>query len=126
MNVDTEIALIKKDLENGNEIFQRLDKAIDKLSDVLTAMREVTVLQEQRISFLEDGIEDLYSVMDNRTNKLDAVKSELKQEFDDRFDKIDQKLDGMSKKVWMIMGAATVIGYLLGVADIFKILGFGS
>jgi hypothetical protein len=126
MNVDTEIALIKKDLENGNEIFQRLDKAIDKLSDVLTAMREVTVLQEQRISFLEDGIEDLYSVMDNRTNKLDAVKSELKQEFDDRFDKIDQKLDGMSKKVWMIMGAATVIGYLLGVADIFKILGFGA
>ena len=126
MNVDTEIALIKKDLENGNEIFQRLDKAIDKLSDVLTAMREVTVLQEQRISFLEDGIEDLYSVMDNRTNKLDAVKSELKQEFDDRFDKIDQKLDGMSKKVWMIMGAATVIGYLLGVADIFKILGIGS
>jgi archaellum component FlaC len=126
MNVDTEIALIKKDLENGNEIFQRLDKAIDKLSDVLTAMREVTVLQEQRISFLEHGIEDLYSVMDNRTNKLDAVKSELKQEFDDRFDKIDQKLDGMSKKVWMIMGAATVIGYLLGVADIFKILGFGS
>lgn len=126
MNVDTEIALIKKDLENGNEIFHRLDKAIDKLSDVLTAMREVTVLQEQRISFLEDGIEDLYSVMDNRTNKLDAVKSELKQEFDDRFDKIDQKLDGMSKKVWMIMGAATVIGYLLGVADIFKILGIGS
>jgi archaellum component FlaC len=126
MNVDTEIALIKKDLENGNEIFHRLDKAIDKLSDVLTAMREVTVLQEQRISFLEDGIEDLYSVMDNRTNKLDAVKSELKQEFDDRFDKIDQKLDGMSKKVWMIMGAATVIGYLLGVADIFKILGFGA
>lgn len=126
MNVDTEIALIKKDLENGNEIFHRLDKAIDKLSDVLTAMREVTVLQEQRISFLEDGIEDLYSVMDNRTNKLDAVKSELKQEFDDRFDKIDQKLDGMSKKVWMIMGAATIIGYLLGVSDILKILGFGA
>ncbi len=123
MNVETEIALIKKDLENGNEIFHRLDKAIDKLSDVLSAMREVTVLQEQRIVFLEDGIEDLYSTMDKRTNKLDAVKSEITAEFDGRFDKIDKKLDGMSKKVWMLMGAATVIGYLLGAMDIVKLLG---
>lgn len=126
MNLETEIALIKKDLENGNEIFQRLDKAIDKLSDVLSAMREVTMLQEQRISFLEHGIEDLHQVMDNRTNKLDAVKAELKQEFDDRFDKIDEKLDGMSKKVWMIMGAATIIGYLIGVSDVLKAIGLGS
>jgi len=123
MNVETEIALIKKDLENGNEIFQRLDKAIDKLSDVLSAMREVTVLQEQRIAFLEHGIEDLYSTMDKRTNKLDAVKAEITAEFDGRFDKIDKKLDGMSKKVWMLMGAATVIGYLLGALDIIRLLG---
>ena len=123
MNVETEIALIKKDLDNGNEIFHRLDKAIDKLSDVLSAMREVTVLQEQRIVFLEDGIEDLYSTMDKRTNKLDAVKAEITAEFDGRFDKIDKKLDGMSKKVWMLMGAATVIGYLLGAMDIVKLLG---
>jgi chromosome segregation ATPase len=123
MNVETEIALIKKDLENGNEIFQRLDKAIDKLSDVLSAMREVTVLQEQRIAFLEHGIEDLYSTMDKRTNKLDAVKAEITAEFVGRFDKIDKKLDGMSKKVWMLMGAATVIGYLLGALDIIRLLG---
>jgi chromosome segregation ATPase len=126
MNIETEIALIKKDLENGNEIFQRLDKAIDKLSDVLTAMREVTMLQEQRLTFLEHGIEDLHEVMDNRSNKLDAIKAELKLEFDDRFDKIDEKLDGMSKKVWMIMGAATIIGYLIGVSDVLKAIGLGS
>ena len=123
MNVETEIALIKKDLDNGNEIFHRLDKAIDKLSEVLSAMREVTVLQEQRISFLEHGIEDLYSHMDRRSSKLDTIKAEITTEFDDRFDKIDRKLDGMSKKVWMLMGAATVIGYLLGALDIVKLLG---
>lgn len=122
MNLETEVALIKKDLENGNEIFQRLDKAIDKLSDVLTAMREVTVLQEQRISFLENGIEDLYSVMDNRTNKMDAVKSELKKEFDERFDKMEKKLDTVMRKIWMFTGGAVVIGYILASMDIIKLL----
>ena len=121
MSLEMEIALIKKDLENGNEIFNRLDKAIDKLSDVLTAMREVTVLQEQRIVYLENGVEDLYTNMERRTDKLDSVKTEFKLEFDERFDKMEKKIDSMMRKIWMFTGGAVVVGYILASMDLVKL-----
>jgi chromosome segregation ATPase len=121
MSVETDIALIKKDLENGNEIFHRLDKAIDRLSEVLTAMREVSVLQEQRIAFLENGLEDLYETMEKRNEKLDAIKVELKKEFDNRFNNLEDNIGSLSKKIWMITGAALVIGYLIASLDLTKL-----
>jgi len=121
MNLETEVALIKKDLEKGNEIFVRLDKAIDRLSEVLSAMREVTVQQEQRITFLEHGIEDIYHHMERRTDKLDNVKAEIKLEFDERFDKMEKKLDSLMRKIWMFTGGAVVVGYILASMDIVKL-----
>lgn len=122
MSMETEIALIKKDLENGNEIFARLDKAIDKLSDVLSTMREVTVLQEQRIAFLEHGVEDLYTHIERRSSKIDEAKKEIKGEFDERFDKMEQKLDSVMRKIWVFTGGAMVLGYILANMDLVALL----
>lgn len=118
--LSVEIALIQKDLERGNEIFTRLDTVIERMTEVMVSMREISLLQEQRITFLENRIDAMGGAMEKRHSKLDEVKTEIKGEFDERFDKMDTKLDRLTRKIWIFTGGAIAFGYMMSNIGIFK------
>lgn len=123
MSVETEIALIKKDLEAGNEVFRKLDTAIDRMSEVLAAMREVAASQEQRITYIENSVDDINSHLDRRTNSLATIKTELKQEFDAQFAIMNKKLADVEKRLWLIIGGGLVLGFFIGRMNIGPLFG---
>ena len=48
-NLKTEIALLKKDAKTGELIHQRLEIAIDKLSEIVISCKQMLAQQEQKL-----------------------------------------------------------------------------
>ena len=58
-NLKTEIALLKKDAKTGELIHQRLEVAIEKLSDCAISLKGMLVQQETKIQRAEQTDEDI-------------------------------------------------------------------
>ena len=75
-----DIAGLKKDVEQVNQIHNRLDTAIDKLTDVSTSIKQMLAVHEEKISRQEQTDEVIFTKLRERQLEIDTVYKELQKE----------------------------------------------
>ena len=119
-----DIAGLKKDVEQVNQIHNRLDTAIDKLTDVSTSIKQMLAVHEEKISRQEQTDEVIFDKLRERAGEIDNVHKELSKEIQQVEKKLlleirQMKLDiggrvGILEKYkWLVLGGAIVIGWIL-------------
>tara|TARA_B100001057_G_scaffold25302_1_gene23337 strand:+ start:263 stop:688 length:426 start_codon:yes stop_codon:yes gene_type:complete len=119
-----DIAGLKKDVEQVNQIHNRLDTAIDKLTDVSTCIKQMLAVHEEKISRQEQTDEVIFTKLRERQLEIDTVYKELQKEIQQTEKRLlieikSLKLDiggriGILERYrWLIMGAAIVMGWIL-------------
>ena len=63
-NLKTEIALLKKDAKTGELIHQRLEIAIDKLSEIVISCKQMLAQQEQKLAKAEQTDDERVGVLE--------------------------------------------------------------
>ena len=115
---------LKKDVENVNNLNDRLDTAIQKLTDVSTSIKSMLAVHEEKISRQEQIDDIIFGKLKDRENEIDKVHRELTKEIQSTEKRLliemkQIKLDlgarvGIIEKYkWLIMGGAIVIGWIL-------------
>ena len=115
---------LKKDVENVNNLNDRLDTAIQKLTDVSTSIKSMLAVHEEKISRQEQIDEIIFGKLKDRENEIDKVHRELTKEIQSTEKRLliemkQIKLDlgarvGIIERYkWLIMGGAIVIGWIL-------------
>ena len=115
---------LKKDVENVNNLNDRLDTAIQKLTDVSTSIKSMLAVHEEKISRQEQIDDIIFGKLKDRENEIDKVHRELTKEIQSTEKRLlieikSMKLDfgarvGILEKYrWLIMGGAIVIGWIL-------------
>ena len=123
-NLKVEVAGIKKDIEQVNNLNGRLDTAIEKLTDVSTAIKSMLAVHEEKIARQEQIDEIIFEKLKERAGEIDAVHRELSKEIQQTEKKLlleirQMKLDiggrvGILEKYrWLIMGGAIVVGWFI-------------
>lgn len=109
----------------------RLEDAIERLTEISADLNKMLAVQEQRLSQQEKStsliadmiekrreeydkkLENVYDVMRAEDNKvikeLEAIRSEQKKQHDE----ISKKLTAMEKIIWVYMGGFTVVVFLI-------------
>jgi predicted RNase H-like nuclease (RuvC/YqgF family) len=119
-----DIAGLKKDVEQVNQIHNRLDTAIDKLTDVSTSIKQMLAVHEEKISRQEQTDEVIFTKLRERQLEIDTVYKELQKEIQQTEKRLlieikSLKLDiggrvgTLEKYKWLIMGGAIVLGWIL-------------
>ena len=119
-----DIAGLKKDVEQVNQIHNRLDTAIDKLTDVSTSIKQMLAVHEEKISRQEQTDEVIFTKLRERQLEIDTVYKELQKEIQQTEKRLlieikSLKLDiggrvgTLEKYKWLILGGAIVIGWIL-------------
>ena len=119
-----DIAKLKKDVEEFDRIHNRLDTAIDKLTDVSTSIKSMLAVHEEKISRQEQIDEIIFDKLKERAGEIDTVHKELSKEIQQVEKKLlleirQMKLDiggrvGILEKYkWLVLGGAIVIGWIL-------------
>ncbi|OUW57368.1 MAG: hypothetical protein CBD57_04980 [Candidatus Pelagibacter sp. TMED197] len=119
-----DIAGLKKDVEQVNQIHNRLDTAIDKLTDVSTCIKQMLAVHEEKITRQEQTDEVIFGKLRERQLEIDTVYKELQKEIQQTEKRLlieikSLKLDiggrvgTLEKYKWLIMGGAIVIGWVM-------------
>jgi len=119
-----QIAGLKKDIQNVNNLNNRLDIAIEKLTDVSTSIKQMLAVHEEKIARQEQIDEIIFDKLKERATEIDTVYKELQREIQQVEKRLlveikSLKLDfgarvGILEKYrWIIMGGAIVIGFIL-------------
>ena len=115
---------LKKDVENVNNLNDRLDTAIQKLTDVSTSIKSMLAVHEEKISRQEQIDDIIFGKLKERENEIDKVHKDLTKEIQQTEKRLlleikQLKLDiggrvGILEKYkWLVLGGAIVIGWIL-------------
>jgi division protein CdvB (Snf7/Vps24/ESCRT-III family) len=129
MNEDfrTEIALVKKDITQLNKVIDKLDTAIEKISEVATSLNRMIAVQESRVDTQETALGQNVEIIHERITQhreevqLEIDKSHkkimdelrcLRQDQQDHHQQMNERLNKLEQWRWTIIGGAIVLGFL--------------
>ena len=134
-NLKTEIALLKKDAKTGELIHQRLEIAIDKLSDCAISLKGMLAQQEQKLAKAEQTDDDIFVTLESRRKEWDTDLKELHSRIttntrelrDNQYHletkllneirmvrtQLSERVGVLEKWRWLIIGGSIIIGLLI-------------
>jgi chromosome segregation ATPase len=138
-NLKTDIALLKKDAKAGEQIHQRLEVAIEKLSDCAISLKGMLIQQETKISKAEQTDEDIFITLESRRKEWDndlkelhsristntrelrehQIMSENKMlnELRNIRTQLDNRVAVLEKWRWIIVGGSIIVGLMISNPD---------
>jgi len=122
--IKVDIESLRKDIENVNTIHNRLDTAIDKLTDVSTSIKSMLAVHEEKIARQEKIDEIIFEKLKDRADEISDVYRELKKdvemsekrlliEIKSLKNDIGARVGVLEKYRWLILGGAIVIGWIM-------------
>ena len=75
--LDTEVRLLKKELEDQKRIHDRLDVAIEKLTDVSNSIHRMLAVHEEKLTKQEEAIIEAEQQIETRRSELSMQIAEL-------------------------------------------------
>ena len=138
-NLKTEIALLKKDAKTGELIHQRLEVAIEKLSDIGISCKQMLSQQQTRLERAEQTDDDIFITLESRRKEWDndlkelhsrittnsrelrehQVQSENKllSEIRAMRNQLSERVGVLEKWRWVIIGGSIIIGLMMSNPD---------
>jgi hypothetical protein len=102
------VAVLEQKIEDLKPIVLRIDKAIEKLSEVNTTVSRMLAVHEERISKQEQIDVVLFAKVDQLRDKMDGDH-----------DMVLQRIRELEKRVWMAVGGLAVLTIGLKVMTAF-------
>ena len=122
--IKVDIESLRKDIENMGTIHNRLDTAIDKLTDVSTSIKSMLAVHEEKIARQEKIDEIIFDKLKDRADEISDVYRELKKdvemsekrlliEIKSLKNDIGARVGVLERYKWLILGGAIVIGWIM-------------
>jgi hypothetical protein len=142
----TQVALLEKDAESGALIHQRLEIAIEKLTDITVSLKGMLVQQETKLQKAEETDNDIFITLEARRKEWGDQVKELHSRISTNIrelrehqiqseskgleairaarQQLDNRVAVLEKWRWIIVGGSIFIGLMLSNPDsmLFKII----
>ena len=139
MSVETEIALLKREVDDMKGIHVRLDAAIEKIADVSTSLHTIMAVHEEKLirqeealdeqeKKLQDNIMELHSRITSNAKETHAAMGEMERRLVDQMnahskteeehfrkmrEELSQRVGILEKWRWLLIGGSIVIGFIV-------------
>ena len=100
--IETKVAILEEKIHTTDQLMQRIDSAIEKLSEVNSNVTKMLILHEEKINNNEktDGI--LFAKIDQLEDKMGRDHTAVLA-----------KLQGLEKKVWIGVGVLAAVSWTI-------------
>ena len=143
----TQVALLEQDAKTSERIHERLEVAIDKLTDITVSLKGMLVQQETKLQKAEETDNDIFITLETRQVKWDndlkelhsrittntrelrehqiAAENKMLNEMRGIRTQLDSRVAVLEKWRWIIVGGSIIIGLLISNPDslLFKLFG---
>ena len=77
MSVETQIAVVEQELVQTQSLLNRVDHAIEKLTDVTADIGKILAVHDQRLERGEKATSDIFDLLEKRRHEMDVDIKEL-------------------------------------------------
>jgi organic radical activating enzyme len=123
-DIRVKLESLRKDIENNQSINNRLDTAIDKLTDVSTSIKSMLAVHEEKIQRQEQIDDIIFTRLKERADEIDNVYRDLQREINlvekrlineikSLRNDVGPRIGVLEKWRWLIIGGAIVVGWVL-------------
>ena len=127
-DINTEVALLKKEVSDIKVIFSRLDIAIEKITDVSSCVNRMLAGHEEKIANAEEAqmrantefthdIKELHSRVTSNYKELTEMMQLHHKEQALHIQQLQNDLNGrvgiLEKWRWLIIGGSIVMGFII-------------
>lgn len=107
--IETKVAILEEKLHTTEQLMQRIESAIEKMSEVSANVTKMLAVHEQKIDS-NDKVDDiLFAKIDQLSIKMDTDHNIV----------LD-KLQGLEKKVWVGIGIFAVITLIINNSEMLS------
>lgn len=143
----TKVALLEKDAQSAELIHQRLEIAIEKLTDITISLKSMLVQQETKLQRAEETDNDIFVTLESRQVKWDNDLKELHSrittntrelrehqiisenkmlnELRNIRTQLDNRVAVLEKWRWIIVGGSIIVGLMISNPDSMLMKFFG-
>ena len=143
----TQVALLEKDAQSAELIHQRLETAIEKLTEITISLKGMLVQQETKLAKAEETDNDIFVTLESRRLEWDNDLKELHSrittnsrelrehqvisenkmlnELRNIRNQLDNRVAVLEKWRWIIVGGSIIVGLMISNPDsmLFKLIG---
>jgi|TARA_R100000501_G_C2526039_1_gene51095 hypothetical protein len=143
--LQTDVALLKQDAKTSERIHERLEIAIDKLTDITVSLKSMLVQQETKLQKAEETDNDIFVTLETRQLRWDsdlkelhsrittntrelrehqiAAENKMLNEMRAIRTQLDSRVAVLEKWRWIIVGGSIIVGLLISNPDslLFKL-----
>ena len=112
-----DVAVLKEQNATSADIHDRLDSAIDKLTDIQSGIKSMLAVHEERIVRAEESDVEIQSIMENRQETIrediQTLHGRITDETKEMRQYFNDKLHQLEKTKWIMVGVACALGISL-------------
>ena len=110
-DIDSKLAVTHQKIEDIKPLIHKMEKAIEKLSELNTSVSRMLAVHEERITKQEEIDVILFNKIDELRDKMDVDHNSLLS-----------KIQSLDKKIWIAIGSIAVITFVIAETPILSIL----
>ena len=121
--IQIELARLTKDVEQVSNIQNRLDTAIDKLTDVGADIKSMLAVHEEKIEHQEKIDEVIFSKLKVRAEETSSIEKDLKDHIEESEKRVKEeikllkdefrgRISLLEKYKWILIGAFTAVEFI--------------
>jgi methionine synthase II (cobalamin-independent) len=107
--IETKVAILEEKIHTSEQLMQRIESAIEKLSEVNANVTKMLVVHEEKINNGEKIEDILFTKMDQLKDKMDKDHTAVLS-----------KLQGLEKKVWVGIGVIAALSFTVNNSEILS------
>lgn len=107
---DSRVSVIESKLETHEKYFIKIEESIEKLSDVSLSIKEMLIKHESKLE--ERVVEE--DALYEKLEELKQQSHEEHQELNLRIDKVELKVEELTKWRYLVAGGLVIVGLFIG------------
>lgn len=107
---DSRVSVVESKLETHEKYFIKIEESIEKLSDVSLSIKEMLIKHESKLE--ERVVEE--DALYEKLEELKQQSHEEHQELNLRIDKVELKVEELTKWRYLVAGGLVIVGLFIG------------
>jgi len=112
-STETKIALLEERINVYEQMMQRIDTAIQKIGETSQNISQMLAIHNEKIEQCNRTDNIIVTMIEDIKKSSKEQHDEISRKLGERIDKVEEKVEGISKFRWQILGGLAVIAIFI-------------
>ena len=114
-STETKIALLEERINVYEQMMERIDTAIQKIGETSQNISQMLAVHNEKIEQCNRTDNLIVSMIEDIKKTSKEQHEEISRELGERITKVENKVEGLSKHKWTLLGAASAVAFIITV-----------